>query len=65
RELLRTACRQLEIDPEIIPSLILEFLLIRTHYHRAHDEPEMEQIFIHLLRLGLENADRLAYHSHV
>lgn len=56
RELLCGVCGQLEVAPDLMPSLLLEFLLIRKHHHRARGEAEMEQIFLHLLRLSLNNS---------
>ncbi|MGH9325332.1 MAG: methyltransferase domain-containing protein [Terriglobia bacterium] len=56
RDLLQGACRRLEVNPDLMPSLLLEFLTVRTHYHRSRGETEMEQIFTHLLRFSLSSA---------
>jgi len=44
RDLILHACQQLDVQPELIPSLLMEFLLVRSHYfqkksvvqHRVH-----------------------------
>ncbi len=56
RELLHGVCRQLEVNSDLTPALLLEFLVIRTHYHRARGETEMERTFLHLLRLSLNRS---------
>lgn len=49
-ELLIAACERLGINPSLIPSLIVEYLLIRTHYNTARAEPEACEVNLRMLR---------------
>ena len=55
RELLLHACKQLNVQPKLVPSLLVEYLLIRTHYYETNS---ISQRGIHLgaLQLCLERS---------
>jgi ubiquinone/menaquinone biosynthesis C-methylase UbiE len=53
REFILRACERLKILPELIPSLLVEFLLIRTHYYQARSI-EQRRIYLRLLQFCFE-----------
>ncbi len=53
RELILHACERLKVQPELIPSLLVEFLLIRTHYYRERSVVQ-RRLHLRLLQLCLE-----------
>jgi SAM-dependent methyltransferase len=56
--LLVDACHRLEVSPDLIPALLVEFLVIRTNYYHARGSRAEERNHEAMLRLFLENADR-------
>ncbi|MGH9356752.1 MAG: methyltransferase domain-containing protein [Terriglobia bacterium] len=53
-ELLSEACGQLQVDPNLIPSLLSEFLLIRLHYNlgrRESSRPYLKMLRAYLAHL--------------
>ncbi|HKV40748.1 MAG TPA: phosphotransferase, partial [Blastocatellia bacterium] len=54
KELLSEACAQLHVDPESIPSLLSEFLLVRAHYNLARRESS--EPYLRMLRAYLSHS---------
>jgi hypothetical protein len=51
--LMLRACERLKVKPELIPSLMIEYLLLRTHYYRRKSAAQCK-IHLHLLRRCLK-----------
>ena len=54
-KLLAEACLQMNVPPLSMPSLLIEFLLIRAHYNRARHEPN--EVFFRMLRAYLDKLE--------
>jgi ubiquinone/menaquinone biosynthesis C-methylase UbiE len=52
RKLILRACEQLGVPQDLIPSLMIEFLLVRSHYYKRKS-PGYSRLFRHLLQLCL------------
>jgi len=55
QKLILHACEQLEVPPEQIPLLLVEFLLIRSHYYKRKS-PVLYRVFQRLLQLCFEQS---------
>jgi SAM-dependent methyltransferase len=55
QRLMLQACERLKVQPELIPSFLIEFLLLRTHYYRAKS-PVQCKIHLRLLQNCLEQS---------
>lgn len=55
QKLLLHACEQLEVPQELIPALMVEFLLIRSHYYKRKS-PTYSRVFNRLMQLCLEQS---------
>jgi SAM-dependent methyltransferase len=53
RELVLQACERLKVQPELIPVLLVEFLLVRVHYYRKKSAFQ-HRVHLRLLQLCLE-----------
>jgi len=53
RELILQACERLKVPPGLIPSLLVEFLLIRSHYYRPRSVLH-RRVNLRLLQLCVE-----------
>jgi len=53
RKLILHACERLKVQPELIPSLLVEFLLVRTHYYRTKSVVQ-RRVHLRLLQICLE-----------
>ena len=49
--LILRACERFKIDAELIPALLIEFLIIRTHYYYRRDSVVQHQLQLRLLQL--------------
>jgi hypothetical protein len=49
RELMLHACQRMKVQPELIPALLVEFLLVRLHYYRTRSLVE-HRIHLRLLQ---------------
>jgi len=58
RRLIRHACERLNVPPEDVPSLLLEFLVIRCHYCEARSAVQ-HRVQVRLLEQCVEAFDRL------
>jgi ubiquinone/menaquinone biosynthesis C-methylase UbiE len=52
-KLILHACERLKVMPELIPSLLVEFLLVRSHYYQTKS-PVQHRVHLRLLELCLE-----------
>jgi ubiquinone/menaquinone biosynthesis C-methylase UbiE len=53
RDLILQACKRLRVSPELIPALLVEFLLIRSHYYREKSAVQ-RRVHLRLLQLCFE-----------
>lgn len=53
QNLMLRGCERLKVKPELIPALLIEYLLVRTHYYRGKS-PAQCNIHLHLLQSCLE-----------
>jgi ubiquinone/menaquinone biosynthesis C-methylase UbiE len=53
QQLILQVCDRMKIPPESIPALLVEYLLVRTHYYRAKSARQ-RQIHLQLLQLCIE-----------
>ena len=53
RDLILHACERLRVEPGRIPALLVEFLLIRSHYYRTKSAVQ-NRVHLRLLQLCLE-----------
>jgi ubiquinone/menaquinone biosynthesis C-methylase UbiE len=53
RDLILRACEQLKVQANLIPSLLMEFLLIRTHYFRPKSAVQ-RRVHLRLLQVCVE-----------
>jgi len=51
-QLIHDACERLKIDPKLIPSLLIEFLIIRSHYYK--EGSVQRNVHIQLLEMYAE-----------
>ena len=56
-DLVIEACKRFELSPDLLPSLLLEFLLFRLHYYRALSTM-VSRTHLALLSLYLEHEQR-------
>lgn len=54
-ELLAEACERINVQRSLLPSLLVEFLVIRTHYNRARHEPN--ETYVRMLRAYLDKLE--------
>jgi SAM-dependent methyltransferase len=54
RALLLHACMQLKVDPDLIPSFLVEYLIIRTHYYKKRGSIEQRRVHLCELHFCLE-----------
>jgi ubiquinone/menaquinone biosynthesis C-methylase UbiE len=55
QKLILHSCEQLEVPQELIPKLMVEFLLVRSHYYKRKS-PGYSRVFKRLLQLCLEQS---------
>jgi ubiquinone/menaquinone biosynthesis C-methylase UbiE len=53
RRVIATACERLEIAPELVPSLLVEFLLVRTHFYA--ENLAQRRVHLQLLQMLAQN----------
>ena len=53
RDLILHACERLRVRPELIPALLVEFLLVRSHYYRTKSVVQ-RRVHLRLLQICLE-----------
>jgi ubiquinone/menaquinone biosynthesis C-methylase UbiE len=53
RDFILRACTHLKVQPDLIPSLLVEFLLIRSHYYKPRSIA-LHRVHLHLLKLCVE-----------
>jgi SAM-dependent methyltransferase len=56
--LLRHACERLNISPNLMPSLLLEFLIIRSNYYQSRSKAQ-SRLQVRLLELCIADFERL------
>lgn len=55
RDLLLECCERLGVHPQLIPSLLIEFLLIRMHFNGARSEPDGRRASLDMLRAYVDS----------
>jgi ubiquinone/menaquinone biosynthesis C-methylase UbiE len=58
RRLILHACERLNVSPQQVPSLLLEFLIIRSHYHQQRSAVQ-HRVQLRLLELSITVFERL------
>jgi ubiquinone/menaquinone biosynthesis C-methylase UbiE/uncharacterized protein YbaR (Trm112 family) len=58
RRLIRHACERLHVSPQRAPSLLLEFLIIRSNYYQPRS-PVQHRVHLRLIELCIEAFERL------
>jgi hypothetical protein len=58
RRLILQACERLHVSPQQVPSLLLEFLMIRSNYYRPRSEVQ-RRVQVRLLELCIKEFERL------
>ncbi len=54
RELLLEACKELQVDSVLLPSLLVEFLLLRARYYRSRSARYADALHFRLLRYCID-----------
>jgi hypothetical protein len=58
RRLILNACERLNVSPQLVPSLLLEFLIIRSNYYRPRSEVQ-RRVQVRSLELCVTEFERL------
>ena len=58
RRFMLNACERLNVSPQLVPSLLLEFLIIRSNYYRPRSEVQ-RRLQVRLLELCVTEFERL------
>ena len=56
-DIILKACEQLKVAPELVPRLLLEFLLTRAHYYRSRHTAN-HRAHLKLVEVYIESAGR-------
>jgi hypothetical protein len=58
RRLISNACERLNVSPELVPSILLEFLIIRSNYYQPRSEAQ-RRVQVRSLELCITEFERL------